>query len=286
MESAGISQAGHFNQNLPVLTIRGVSDHADGTKSRTDGQGWQGIAATTAADFAAAVVAAIAGESVAEAGTLVSQGIRWRTLEEAVDVRWRSDFPRNPHVQERAALEVHLLSSHRVEARVLAELPERLVEAGRSHGLFTSTEELRIETVGHSVGAHTVEYKTGPSGLMVFRDGQTSAWTPLPSDDLGAVFDNEDVADRVDRLLAALLAIPLPRGGEIFPAIALQPAISVTADSVRAMPRNRASGMWRTQEVRVNPEDAVSYEDVIDHRYDVAAELTARLIAESPVNHY
>lgn len=36
MESAGVAIAGHLNQSLPVLIVRGISDHADGSKGVTD----------------------------------------------------------------------------------------------------------------------------------------------------------------------------------------------------------------------------------------------------------
>lgn len=55
MESAGISEAGHLNRALPVLTIRGISDKADGHKAQADNAGSQSMAAEHAAAFAAAV---------------------------------------------------------------------------------------------------------------------------------------------------------------------------------------------------------------------------------------
>ncbi len=55
MESGGAALAGHLNHSLPVLSIRGVSDHANGTKRSTDRSGWQYAAARNAALFAAAL---------------------------------------------------------------------------------------------------------------------------------------------------------------------------------------------------------------------------------------
>ncbi|MFF0721694.1 purine phosphorylase [Micromonospora sp. NPDC003816] len=55
MEAAGVAQAGHLNRALPVVVIRGISDHADGTKAATDGQNWQPKAARHAAVFATAL---------------------------------------------------------------------------------------------------------------------------------------------------------------------------------------------------------------------------------------
>ncbi|MCX4391253.1 5'-methylthioadenosine/S-adenosylhomocysteine nucleosidase [Micromonospora peucetia] len=55
MEAAGVAQAGHLNRALPVVVIRGISDHADGTKVASDGQNWQPKAASHAAAFATAL---------------------------------------------------------------------------------------------------------------------------------------------------------------------------------------------------------------------------------------
>jgi adenosylhomocysteine nucleosidase len=40
-ESAGIAQASGLSRSFPVLTIRGISDKADGTKRAADQAGWQ-----------------------------------------------------------------------------------------------------------------------------------------------------------------------------------------------------------------------------------------------------
>ncbi|MET7706961.1 5'-methylthioadenosine/S-adenosylhomocysteine nucleosidase [Micromonospora sp. NPDC005413] len=55
MEAAGVAQAGHLNRALPVVVVRGISDHADGSKAATDGQDWQLKAARHAAAFATAL---------------------------------------------------------------------------------------------------------------------------------------------------------------------------------------------------------------------------------------
>jgi nucleoside phosphorylase/tetratricopeptide (TPR) repeat protein len=65
MESAGMAQAAHLNGALPVLTVRGISDKADGHKHAADGDGWQPAAAGHAAAFALAVVAELFPASAA-----------------------------------------------------------------------------------------------------------------------------------------------------------------------------------------------------------------------------
>ncbi|MFD9736263.1 hypothetical protein [Umezawaea sp. NPDC059074] len=59
MESSGFAHAAHLGGNVPVVTIRAVSDHANGDKAKQDGEGTQIVAARTAAAFAVALAAAI-----------------------------------------------------------------------------------------------------------------------------------------------------------------------------------------------------------------------------------
>lgn len=51
MEAAGVAQAAHLNGS-PVVVVRGISDYADGEKSKADAGNWQKRAATNAAAFA------------------------------------------------------------------------------------------------------------------------------------------------------------------------------------------------------------------------------------------
>lgn len=62
MEAAGVAQAGHLNDGLPALMVRGISDYGDNTKSATDGAGWQPRAVANAAAFAVALAARLAAE--------------------------------------------------------------------------------------------------------------------------------------------------------------------------------------------------------------------------------
>ncbi|NUT98396.1 MAG: 5'-methylthioadenosine/S-adenosylhomocysteine nucleosidase [Saccharothrix sp.] len=57
MESSGVAQAGHLLNATPTLTMRGISDFADGGKQRADDGGSQHRAADNAAAFCAALVA-------------------------------------------------------------------------------------------------------------------------------------------------------------------------------------------------------------------------------------
>ena len=62
MEAAGVAQAGHLNDAMPTIMVRGISDYADESKSATDEADWQPRAAANAAAFATALAAALAAE--------------------------------------------------------------------------------------------------------------------------------------------------------------------------------------------------------------------------------
>ena len=62
MEAAGVAQAGHLNDRMPTIMIRGISDNGDKTKPASDAEGWQARAAANAAAFAAALSTALAAE--------------------------------------------------------------------------------------------------------------------------------------------------------------------------------------------------------------------------------
>ncbi len=62
MEAAGAAQAGHLNDALPTIMVRGVSDYADESKSASDVAGWQPRAAANPAAIATHHPAAHAAE--------------------------------------------------------------------------------------------------------------------------------------------------------------------------------------------------------------------------------
>lgn len=57
-EGAGVAQCAHLHRDLPTITIRGISDHADGNKDRVDKTGSQQLAAHQAALFARTLIVA------------------------------------------------------------------------------------------------------------------------------------------------------------------------------------------------------------------------------------
>ncbi|WP_073931992.1 5'-methylthioadenosine/S-adenosylhomocysteine nucleosidase [Streptomyces sp. CB02400] len=76
MESAGVSQAAHLSGSLPVLSIRGISDHADGGKAKADAAGSQERAAAHAAAALEAVLGRMRPAAFANTGQTVRDVVR------------------------------------------------------------------------------------------------------------------------------------------------------------------------------------------------------------------
>ena len=75
LESAGVWHAGHLG-SLPVLSIRGISDQADGRKQQADAGGSQVVAAANAAAFAVALIRAMSPDSARLSATVQNVSAR------------------------------------------------------------------------------------------------------------------------------------------------------------------------------------------------------------------
>jgi adenosylhomocysteine nucleosidase len=60
MEAAGVAEAGHMNDDVPTIMVRGICDYGDAGKPAADSAGWQQRAAASAAAFATALAVALA----------------------------------------------------------------------------------------------------------------------------------------------------------------------------------------------------------------------------------
>lgn len=264
MESAGAAHAAHLG-SVPMLTVRGISDLADGNKYEADAGGWQRVAAVNAAAFAAAVIVASSGASSAPT---------WRRLADPLPVGWLPDFG-PPRTAGSSLLELHLVPADplatTVEIRRLAGIKDELAALGRAAKLFTLTE-------GLSATDPATVFTAAGSGLAVSSDGQRSAWQPLPKDSLGAVIDTEDVAGRLTALLNALVRIDAPTPLRAGLAVGISGSGLLSEGRVADLPRRTARPRTSTAPVRVQPGDTLPYARVTDSPHDVAEELAARLL--------
>ncbi|MFF2080832.1 5'-methylthioadenosine/S-adenosylhomocysteine nucleosidase [Kitasatospora sp. NPDC058162] len=280
MESAGMAHAAHVG-GIEVLTIRGISDRADGKKYAADDARNQPRAAANAAAAAVAVLRRMPppagnGEPGPERVPL-----RWQHLDKPVQVHWRSEL-RLRQYRSAAALELHVLpvaAQERVQMRRLQQLADELIACGRDHLLFTASEEVVPQVEDRVVAVVGAPARRGPAGLAVYRDGQRSAWQPLPGDSLGAILDPEHLVEQIAGLLRALLAVPVVAAETVALAVGVDPANMLSEDTVGPVERNRATmGFPHREHLRVEADDSLAWRAVQDNTADVAEELAARLL--------
>ena len=213
MESAGAASAAHLNGALPVLTIRGISDKADGRKHMSDAAGLQPRAAKHAAVFTMAVLRELAEASSAaddedrgDAPGPGKHGLGWRPLGLPLAALWPPDLG-VARARGLAAVELCIPPTRPgtpLEARRLAALSGELAALGRATGLFEPAHDV-AERVSPAAAA-----TAGGAGLAVARGGERCGWLPLPADTLGAVLDPEDLPARLAACSACSPASTFP----------------------------------------------------------------------------
>ena len=291
MESAGSAAAAQLDGSVSVITIRGISDKADGNKHHDDAAGLQPLAASHAAAFAATLLrelaavnlnvpdgsAAPGAANAPETAThptreMPGPGVAWRPLAEPLPAMWLPELGALG-TRGSAILEIHLVPVERgtlTEARRLLALRDELATLGWEEGLFGPAERV---SAGEPA---TVASVTG-KGLAVTGGGQRSAWQPLPKDTLGAVLEPVDVLARLTALMSVLVRIRMPGSAEAGLATGVTPSIMVSEGRVSDLPRRLARQRTSMSPVRVPAAEALPYARIVSNPHDVAEELCARL---------
>ena len=169
MEAAGVAQAGHLNNSLPVIVVRGISDRADGSKAVSDGHRWQPRAAVNAAAFGAA----LAEELVRERQNGRSATAREMVTSAEMGGRNTNIATGNARVGVQAGQvigDIWIAPESRAPADLVAQIAdfhERLRRARMAGHLDENTylaAEAELEVVTESLAASTEQSK---SRLMV-----------------------------------------------------------------------------------------------------------------------
>jgi nucleoside phosphorylase len=280
-ESAGAARAAHLNR-VPFLTVRGISDKADGHKYETDGAGWQSIAARNAAAFTVAVAAGfLSGPARWTVNNSVTpKSIRWSQLTRPVDVGWRTDLTGDRSVVERCAVELHFVPADghgQLDAQELEPLHGVLAAHGTAKGLFTSTEWLTSGVLRHAAWVRSPPNPDGHSGLAVFRTGQRTAWSPLPYNALGSVVNHALLSERIERWMRLLGEIPgLPAPGALALAAGLEPATGLTETGIGGMPRT--GDFCTAPRIRVLSNAIAPFSSLLAHPQEATEEIVDRLL--------
>lgn len=281
MESAGVMAAASLGAGIPALTVRGISDLADGRKHLSDRAGLQPAAAAHAAAFAMAILRELPADFAAGPGAPAAPegadepGPGWHALSAPLPAVWPRDLGVPPS-RGAAILELCLLPVEPgppLMMRDLAALPAELAVRGRDVNVFGSADTVS-ESAGHAAVAATAQ-----AGLGVTRRHERCGWQPLPQDSLGAVLDEEDLTSRLAALLTALSTVRLPSPRQVALAVGVTPGVMLAEGRVDDMPRTGSRGRTSLTPLRIPAEDAVSWKQLTDGPADVAAELAARLLA-------
>ena len=207
----------------------------------------------------------------------------WTPLGQPVHVQWRADGARSEY--SRSTLELHSIpiDGSGLEARAMRDLPDALAILGRQGGLFDQNEALqtgafedRAEACSPGNGG-----RLGGKGIAAFRDRHVVTWLPLPYGNLGSVFDEEDVKNRLIALLALNANTGLHDGSEVALAVSIEPITMLMVGQAGEIERRSSAQFLYTMapssSLRMEPKDSVPASALGAQATQIADELTARL---------
>jgi hypothetical protein len=214
---------------------------------------------------------------VAAAATI--QPMRPHRLKGVVTVPWRPEdrgFGRVGGV----VLETHLVPIGDVEplrASGLGEISRRLARGGRDHGLFAEGDPLVFPTSEYAVAA---EIEPGGQraavGVSITIERAITVWEALPTQVLGAVYDEAQIAGRIARDVRLAAGLDLLSVDEVAIAIGINKIDmlgQVTGPNSMTFPFMGTMG----GPARLEPREAYATASLARIAPEVGAELAARL---------
>lgn len=211
---------------------------------------------------------------------------RWHAVTSPVPVVWRRDIPSGDRSRStfNTCVEVHLipLEDQRVEVRRLASLTDELAAAGREAGFFSQSQQLHTAASDQLAATWSEASVTnGPAGFMITRSGGRGFWIELPRDNLGSVFDPEDLTPRLARGLRMVSQLRLDDCERFAVGSALAPVMMLTAGSADMVGRRNSASMlgYGQKDINLPPEDSVASRAISSDPDAVAEEIIARLAA-------
>jgi hypothetical protein len=205
------------------------------------------------------------------------QPMRPRALAEQVAVPWREDDRR--FGGSGVVLETHVVPIGRIDrlsATTLRELPTRLARAGRDHGLFREGQALNLDTTEHAAVAQTDRGDRAVSGVAISAERSVTAWSALPTQQLGAVYDEAQIAVQIARDVRLAASLALVPSEDVAIAAGIGPIDMlgrVTGPNSMTFPF-MGSGRGAA---RIEPTEAYSMTSLARIAPEIGAELAARL---------
>eukprot|EP01133_Synstelium_polycarpum_P023909 gene23909-28677_t len=208
--------------------------------------------------------------------------LSWEALANPVTPSWQIDDGRS-YSSSTIELRSFSISSSRLEARELRDLPNFLAQLGRSQGLFETTEAVNTDQRESWASASSESRYSGigARGIAATRDRELVAWTPLPSDGLGSIFDETDVKSRLEALLGLHLSSGLLASDKTAFALSVSPVMMMQLGSVTQVGQRSSANLpfatFNSHSFRVDPEDSVRTSLIANNAQDIVEELVARL---------
>lgn len=224
--------------------------------------------------------------------------LTYEPLATAPPVSWRDEWVTPSQrgwsgTRERGYLEMHVipLEAPPWSQREMRDMPERLVMGWRNGGelpvhagadVSGSTAEaalvqLRLEDV--RVGGVETTYGANLLGVRLAASGQFSLWSSLPGDQMGSIFDPDDIATTLARLLRLVGSANVLSGDRFAVAVGLGGSLMMmTVGRVTGHGRSSAGGFGLNDDpVRIEPDESVSAAAFERGADEVARSLAAAL---------
>ncbi len=168
-----------------------------------------------------------------------------------------------------------------VTATALSSFPSRLARLGRDHAFFDESHALDTGVSSSWAHAATRPDRNVPTaGLGVTNEGAISAWREMPSDTLGVILDQADLAERISTMLL-MVAELVPPSGAVALAVGLHGISAVSEGRISDLGRRTSAslaGFGRDKNALVEPRDTVPARAIATGAKEIGRELATRLI--------
>lgn len=208
--------------------------------------------------------------------------LRFDPLIGPVTARWKS-FERDGWRSTATVLELVAipLPTQALTATTMSALPTRLARLGRDHTIFDESYALDTGVANSAAHAATRPDRKVPiAGLGVTDSGEISVWQEMPSDMLGVILDDADLAERIELMLRMVSEL-VPGSGAVALAIGLHGLGSVAEGRISELGRRNSaslSGFGQSKDALVEPRDSLAARSVQRATREIGHELAARLI--------
>jgi hypothetical protein len=213
--------------------------------------------------------------------------LTWAALAVEVDVPWRH-ADSNTFGSSGTELETYLMPvgpTDRLLATQLTGLPERLGRAGRDGGLFAQGGALNLySTAEEAVAAAEREARATDAGIRVRSDRSIAIWEQLPTDMLGAIVDEQDLAARIAKALRLAGGLGLIETDRVAFGLSLRLGGMTTIGNAADLGHRSSAqpiGFGGGQKsARIGASDSVPTATIAPAAAEIAGELAKRLMFE------